>query len=35
MPQFVSWSGAGLRTDRVWPMGYGERIAGPQSGGGF
>ncbi|MEV4481299.1 FG-GAP repeat protein [Micromonospora coxensis] len=35
VPQFVSWSGASLRTDRVWPMGYGKRIAGPQSGGGF
>ncbi|MBM0257559.1 FG-GAP-like repeat-containing protein [Micromonospora sp. 4G55] len=33
VPQFVSWSGASLRTDRVWPQRYGLRIAGPQSGG--
>ncbi|SCG55975.1 FG-GAP repeat protein [Micromonospora halophytica] len=35
VPQFVSWSGGSLRTDRIWPMGYGKRVAGPQSGGGF
>ncbi|MFC8615583.1 hypothetical protein ACFT9M_04065 [Micromonospora purpureochromogenes] len=35
VPQFVSWSGASLRTDRVWPQRYGLRIAGPQSGGGI
>ncbi|MEV0721177.1 hypothetical protein AB0I37_00160 [Micromonospora purpureochromogenes] len=34
VPQFVSWSGASLRTDRVWPMHYGVRVAGPQGGGG-
>ncbi|MEV0721178.1 hypothetical protein AB0I37_00165 [Micromonospora purpureochromogenes] len=33
VPQFVSWSGASLRTDRVWPQRYGIRVAGPQSGG--
>ncbi|MEU5789096.1 hypothetical protein ABZ754_15370 [Micromonospora purpureochromogenes] len=35
VPQFVSWSGGSLRTDRVWPLRYGLRIAGPQSGGGI
>ncbi|WP_243715465.1 FG-GAP-like repeat-containing protein [Micromonospora sp. KC207] len=33
VPQATSWSGASLRTDRVWPERYGMRIAGPQSGG--
>ncbi|MGN9807595.1 hypothetical protein [Micromonospora sp. L32] len=33
VPQFVSWSGASLRTDRVWPQRYGIRVVGPQSGG--
>ncbi|NYF55829.1 hypothetical protein [Micromonospora purpureochromogenes] len=35
VPQFVSWSGASLRTDRIWPMRYGTRVAGPQGGGGM
>lgn len=33
VPQATSWSGATLRTDRVWPQRYGIRIAAPQSGG--
>ncbi|MEU5789095.1 FG-GAP and VCBS repeat-containing protein [Micromonospora purpureochromogenes] len=33
VPQFVSWSGASLRTDRIWPMHYGSQVAGPQGGG--
>ncbi|GAA0409702.1 hypothetical protein GCM10009541_61020 [Micromonospora gifhornensis] len=33
VPQAGSWSGASLRTDRIWPQWYGVRIAGPVSGG--
>ena len=33
VPQSASWSGASLRTDRVWPQRYGLHIAGPQGGG--
>ncbi|MEW2476151.1 hypothetical protein AB0875_20385 [Micromonospora gifhornensis] len=33
VPQAGSWSGASLRTDRIWPLRYGARIAGPVSGG--
>ncbi|MCX4469537.1 VCBS repeat-containing protein [Micromonospora sp. NBC_01655] len=33
VPQSTSWSGLSVRTERVWPMRYGLRIAGPQSGG--
>ncbi|WP_229400784.1 FG-GAP repeat protein [Micromonospora okii] len=33
VPQATSWSGASLRTERIWPQRYGTRIAGPQSGG--
>ncbi|MEV4491765.1 hypothetical protein AB0K04_16815 [Micromonospora coxensis] len=32
VPLNVSWSGSTLRTEVVWPLGYGGRIAGPQSG---
>jgi hypothetical protein len=33
VPQSGSWSGQSLRTDRLWPLRYGMRIAGPSSGG--
>ncbi|WBB93168.1 FG-GAP-like repeat-containing protein [Verrucosispora sp. WMMC514] len=33
VPQAGSWSGLSMRTDRVSPLRYGIRIAGPQSGG--
>ncbi|MER5700974.1 hypothetical protein ABT023_03305 [Micromonospora sp. NPDC002296] len=33
VPQSTSWSGSTMRTERVWPLRYGLRIAGPQGGG--
>lgn len=33
VPQNKTWSGLSERTEILWPMNYGLRIAGPQSGG--
>ncbi|WP_406073466.1 FG-GAP repeat protein [Micromonospora sp. NBC_01638] len=33
VPQNRTWSGLSLRTEVVWPLRHGLRIAGPQSGG--
>ncbi len=33
VPQATSWSGLSLRTDVVWPLWYGRRLAAAQTGG--